>query len=478
LRKKKVTMTPEYFPLLDRIARTRRAELLKQSGLDPAADPLVSTSFDAGLHTVRFDRLPDEVLDQLHTVEHFAGVPSGRIVRRRVPLWVKKEGCYELPNRLVPLLEQFFRRHSGPQATRPAVPDVSTFAGLTDPLVPAALSRFGRVVVKYGTGVRVAAIIADLLIAHPEWRIAVVCSNRRDVGQVTRDLRQAGVDAKAFFEFAMDECPRPRVAVGTPAGLASPSAAVEHVDLVIVLDPAWFCGQAGIDLRMVENLVRVPWLGLMPGGRSLSPLELDLVTAFFGPFHLELPAHGQVRRQVLFARQEIGLPDGQGVDRMVMALAMELATRDRREAGEQVGVVGQAEGITGPVVVLAHDAAHRHALRQSQGPAESDQVRVVTPHELSRMADVGVLVRADRRPQCPPLSPQALVQPQPARSPLLVVDAFGPDDDRLADRRSADYRAEGWASLAAYQGGYADWERWTHRQLPGRRHARPTTADR
>ncbi len=464
-------------PLLNRGARARRAELLRQLALDPAGDPLLATSFDAVRHAERFDSLPDEVLDQLHTVEHFEDPTTRRIVRRRVPLWVRKDGGYEVPNRLVPLVQQYFRRRSGGVATLPAGPDVNAYTGLADPLVPAALDAYGRAVVEPGAGVRIPCLIGGLIRAHPEWRLAVVCPTRRAVGQVTRDLRQAGEYAKAFFEFVIDECPRPKVAVGTPAGLASPTAAVEHVDLVVVLDPAWFCGLAGIPLRMVSNLVRVPWLGLLPTGRSLSPLERDIVTAFFGPFHFEIPAHGQVTRQVLYTPQTIVLPPGGGYDRVVMALAGELVAPERREDRGRFGVVRQAEGITGPVVVLAQDEARGQALRRMQRPADQELVRVVTADELNRLAGVGILVRADRRPHCPPFSSAALVELQTARTPLLVIDATGPNVDRLADHRAAEYRAMNWVSLAASRGGWAEWERWMHRPMPGQKSVRRTSAN-
>jgi hypothetical protein len=456
-------------PLLNRGARTRRAELLRQFGFDPASDPLLATPYDPVRHTVRFNDLPAELLDQLGAAEHYEEFATGPIVRRRVPLWVRQHGGYVLPNRLVPLVQQYFRRLAGQSESPPATPNVTAFPGVVDPLVPAALDAYGRAVVQPAAGMRISCLSADLLQASPGRLAAVVCPNRRAVGQLTRDLRQAGVYAKAFFDNVVDACPRPAVAVGTPAGLASPSAAVDHVDLVVVLDPAWFCGLAGIPLRMVSNLVTVPWLGLLPAGRSLTPLERDVVTAFFGPFRFELPTHGMVTRQVLFARQPVVLPAGQGFDRMVMALAGELAAPDRREAGGRFGVVRQAEGISGLVAVLAQDDAHRHALRRVQRLADRDQVRVVTPDELSRLAGVGILVRADRRPKCPPFSPAASVEPQLARRLLLIVDAIGPDDDRLARERAAEYRAENWVSLTAYRGGWVEWEGWLYRPLPGER---------
>ncbi len=464
-------------PLLHRGARARRAEIHRQLHLDPAGDPLLATSFDAVRHVERLDALPDELLDQLHTVEHFEDPTTRLIVRRRVPLWVWKDGGYEVPNRLVPLIQQYFCSSAGRSEGQAVEVNTDAYPGIAHPLVPAVLDAYGRSVVQPGGKVRVDCLIGGLIRAHPDWRVAVVCPTRGAVGQVTRDLRQAGEYAKAFFDNVIDECPRPKVAVGTPAGLASPTAAVDHVDLVVVVDPAWFCGQAGTELRMVRSLVRVPWLGLLPTGRSLTPLERDIVTAFFGPFHFELPAHGQVTRQVLFTTQPVVLPPGQGYDRLVMALAGELATPERGESGGRFGVVRQVEGISGPVAVLAQDDRHRHALRRVQRPADREQVQVVTPDELSRLAEVGILVRADQRSHRPQFSPAALVKPQVACTPLLVVDAIGPDVDRLADRRAADYRAENWVSLTAYRGGWAEWERWVHRPLPGQRSVRRTSAN-
>ncbi len=147
-------------PLLYRGARTRQAELHRQFGLHPAGDPLLATSFDAVLHVERFDELPAELLNRLHTIEHFDDPRTLRIVRRRVPLWVRKDGGYEVPNRLVPLIQQYFcssaRRSEGPAV------EVNTdaYPAIADPLVPAALDAYGRAVVKYAVGVTLSPTFA------------------------------------------------------------------------------------------------------------------------------------------------------------------------------------------------------------------------------------------------------------------------------------------------------------------------------
>ena len=141
-----------------------------------------------------------------------------------------------------------------------------------------------------------------------------------------------------------------------------------------------------------------------------------------------------ITRQLVFARQPIVLPPGGGCERVVMNLAGELASVDRRDGG-RFGVVRQAAGINGPVVVLAQDDRHRRALSNIQRSADRAQVRVVIPAELAELPDIGILVRTDRRPHRPPLSSAVQVEQQVARSPLLIIDSFGPDSERLAHRR-------------------------------------------
>lgn len=458
-------------PLLHPAARARRGALLERSWLDPTGDPLVTTPFDPVLHTVRFGTLPAELLDQLGTVEHDTDRTTGRVVRRHVPLWVRQPDGIDLPSRLVPLVQQYFRQAHGRADSTAVVPDVAAFAGLADPLVPAALAAYGRAVVQCGSGVCRSRLVEQLLRSRPSRRAAVVGLNRREVRRTVADLRAAGVDAGGFYELAIDGRPEPAVAVGTPAGLASPSAAVGHVGLVVVLDPVGFCGPRGIGLRSVENLVGVPWLGVLPADRPLAPLERDLLTAFFGPFQYDLPAHGQVGREVLFAAQPITLPHKRGHDRVVMALAGELAHRRPGVSSRRFGVARQADAVRGPVVVLAHDDEHRVDLRRVLRPADRPQVAVVTPAELAGLTDVGIVVRADRRPHLPPLSPAALVELQIARHPLLLVDATGPDGHRLVGRRAREYRAAGWTSLAAWVGGWMEWEKWAAGREARRRSA-------
>lgn len=90
---------------------------------------------------------------------------------------------------------------------------------------------------------------------------------------------------------------------------------------------------------------------------------------------------------------------------------------------------------------------------------------MVTPDELADGVEVGVLVRADGRSDCPPFANHHLIEKQSSRKPLLVVDA---NNTNVAARERA-YRSEGWVSLAAYLGGFANWERWVHRRRLGRR---------
>ncbi len=148
-----------------------------------------------------------------------------------------------------------------------------------------------------------------------------------------------------------------------------------------------------------------------------------------------------------------------------MRLAGELAGRGPGVGSGRSAVVAQAAGIPGPVVVLADDARHRGDLQRELRQADRDRVRVVTPDELAAGVEVGVLVRADGRSGVPPFSESQLTEGQASRTPLLVVDAAQPGD---LDRERA-YRSEGWVSLAAHCGGFAEWERWVHRRLPGRR---------
>ncbi len=459
-------MTPEYKPLLDAAARRRRQVLLADYRLDQAADFQMSTPYQPGRHTVSVSRLRADVRKHLVSVEHDREVRTGELRRRIVPLVVSHGDHDELPWGLGPLVAQARVALGGTPDPDPTEPAPTFPPDLPDPLVPAHLHTHHRLVVHHRRGVSIPGLIKTLVRALPAVRLAVVCSRRRDVGHLTAALVALKVDARGFYAATHGHETRPpRVAVGTSAGLTSSSARATGCSVVIALDAVHFCGSGGVDPRAEEAWVDAHWLGLVDSNRAVSPLERDRLVCFFGPAELVIPAHGQVRREVVFAPQAITQPKGRGYERLVMQLASELAGGRSGNSPGRFAVVQQAAGVPGPVVVLADDGRHRRDLERELRPADRDKVRVVTPAELAAGVEVGVLVRADGRATLPPFADSQLTEGQASRTPLLVVDATYPDD--MSRERA--YRSEGWVSLAAYLGGFADWERWVHRRRPGRR---------
>ncbi len=456
---------PPHLPLLDRGPRDRRREFLDSYQLSTATDFVLSTPYEPGAHTVLIPRLPAAVRRHLKSVEYDRRLGDDRVTGRTRPLVVSRDGRDVVPQGLVPLLAQAARAWR-PEESAAAIAPLACppQPDLPDPLVAESLRRHHRLVVRHAHAVHPAVLIAGLVQAYPERRIVVIVSNRRDGGNLVRQLRGLGVDTGKFFGGDRGGRP-PRVAVGTSSGLAAVAGMLTNCSIVVALDAVNFCGPAGVSIRHELAWLNAHWLGLVPVDRDASQLEQDRLVCMFGPSRLSIPVHGHVRRRVLFDAQPIVLPAGRGYDRVVTRLAAAL------DAGagdsDRFGVLRRATraGVGGPVVVLAHDHDHREHLRRAQRAADRDVVRVVTPDELSRLSSVGVLVRADRRTQCPPLAERVLVELQTDRSRLVVVDAVGAADDRLIRARGQNYRAAGWVPLAAELGGYADWDAWVHRRL-------------
>jgi hypothetical protein len=462
-------MSPDHQTLLNRSARRRRAERLAGWRFHPADDWLLATPFDPGCHVVHYQTLPREVLERLRSIEHVIDPATGRQGRRPMTLWLGGTGRYAVPAGLAPLVAQAVARQGG-RPGEPVRPDVTQLVAVADPLVPAALAAHGRAVVRLRAGVSTACIISGLVAAFPQRRVAVLVPCRRSGGHLAKLLRDQRVDAKAYYEYAITVGRPPRVIVGTSAGLTSPAAWHTGCSVVVATDAVNFCTTAETALRCETAWRNAKWLGLVPPDRQLAPIERDLLTAFFGPHWLELPAHGRVRRRVVFAAQQITLPADAAYDRLVLRLAGELSSGCPITHLSNFGVVHQAADLAkSPVVLLTYDGHHRRRLLRAQRPADRGRVAVVTPNELGDVRELGVLVRADWRVGRPPLSDHVLIEAQIDRRPLLVIDTLGPDAADLGCRRATAYLAAGWVPLEAEVGGYAEWDAWLSRRFPGGR---------
>jgi hypothetical protein len=273
-------------------------------------------------------------------------------------------------------------------------------AGVANPLVVSELVRRRRLLIRHEAAVDPTTLIADIVAAFPNDRVAVLCATRRRAGDLAAGLRRLDVKARAFFDSSgRDRGPAPRVVVGTRSALASPDAAAEECRIVIVIDPVHFAGPAGIGLRLEPAWKYACWLALLPADRSVSPLERDRLRCFFGFGELHIPAPGQVRRRVLFANElitatgPIDTTSAQTVamtgvirngprNRLTVALARDLADRTTPPS-RRFGVVADATDIAGAVVILARDREHAARLRPLQRAADRDRVRVVTPDEAA-----------------------------------------------------------------------------------------------
>jgi hypothetical protein len=176
-------------------------------------------------------------------------------------------------------------------------PDVGAVAqyGPVDTCMLALVSRYRYGLVRYNSqgGVSLAWLIAEIALAFPMARIAIVVDSKDFGYQLQRQLSR-------FLNVTMvtrrpSEQPAGRVVVGTPAGLAGNTVAFPKRDIVI-LPRAWDALHYYAETALMAADSRFRLFGLLPTNRTLSPYEEDRIRATFGFAEVTVWKHGLVER--------------------------------------------------------------------------------------------------------------------------------------------------------------------------------------
>jgi hypothetical protein len=350
-------------------------------------------------------------------------------------------------------------------------------------------------VVRCSLEVDLTLLIAQVAVAWPDQKLAVVVETVDDTRRLRDRLWALGVDAVAVST-RNDPAKVGQVAVTTPYGLAHTEVRLSWLDIVLVPE-----AQRVAHKRMLLALphtIRAKRIGFLPINIELSPFESDLVRNVFGFYEWTVPGHGLRERPVAVYRgrvvgQKLGAVEGvdllrAGVwrnglrNRRVAQIARALRSGDAAAAdrlllgklpaeltGGVVVVVANveqllsvAERLKGWPLVAGDDAdltglsrEQRSKLRQPINPFHVGPFSaVVTAAALSRLglADVGAIVRADGGAGPLAITPDQLAEPDagPVR-PLALVDLLDhhPDLLRQSLSRLDGYRRRGWLAPGA-----------------------------
>jgi hypothetical protein len=371
--------------------------------------------------------------------------------------------------------------------------------GVTDRTLLDAVRHHDRALLRYGPGVDLARLVAEVARAWPDLTVTVAVACRDDARRLGRALRRLLPDV-SIVTGQSGPAAVGRVVVATYTGLGH--SARYRLPGYRMFDLAWTDIVVVLHALEATTTVARGWLGraerarvfgLLPLDSRPSPLEGDLLRAVFGFHEGVLLRHAHRERPVLVLRYPVrgGMPLPAGLAGVPLQRrgVWQHAVRNRIAArlaaacaaGTAQTVLGPAAaGITPGVVVLAANAEHALALAARlpedwlllagsdlcEEGLTPEQVRrlhrpvspfragplhaVATPAVLANLdlSCVGVLVRADGGGGRPALAPEQLIEPDdgPAR-PLLLLDFDDrghPELRRRARRRRQACEGRGW----------------------------------
>ncbi len=388
---------------------------------------------------------------------------------------------------------------TGPPPRPLPEPDLACFQrlGVIDTALLDYVRQQKRALIRYAAdSVDPVYLIAQITLAWPKQKIAVIAT-RIDEGRQIRDrLRGYGISAVAVnSENVPPEVGA--VAVCTPVGLSHLPVRVEWLDIVIVLDAQAITTKVGMEC--VSHAERARLFGLMDAAARPAPLERDFMTGVFGFQELVIPRHGYRERGVHMLHYPIRggtrLPSNMDVlttkrlgiwlhalrNRKVAQIASAFRA-NRMDVADGMFTHRESSLVALPrdgVIVLVENI--EHALELSRRlpdwtiltgieickdglPAEqAKKLRPVCPLGEPRplyalgtaaslgaldLSTIGVLVRADGGVGLSPLSQLALVEPATnAPHPLLLIDFHDchyPLLRRWSRQRQEAYVERGW----------------------------------
>jgi hypothetical protein len=203
------------------------------------------------------------------------------------------EDLIEVPWGLVPVLAMLVDRPV-PDEVLPALlelPEPMRCLGVDIPLAQ-QLARSRSLTICHGNSVRPSAIIAQAAMAFPESPIIVSISNREEVLQIVRELRQAGIRAMSVYEPGHSDF-QATVVVGPPLS----HGYYNHL-ATMIFTVGRRTALLKIGIVPITHSPHARQFLLLPKSTRLAPSEWDRVHALFGFSELVLPEIGLRQREV------------------------------------------------------------------------------------------------------------------------------------------------------------------------------------
>lgn len=344
-------------------------------------------------------------------------------------------------------------------------------------------------VIQHGPAISAAALLAQIVIALPGARIAVLGSRQTDLDRLRLRVRQSAADASIHSSLPLD------ASDGWMAFSSFTNAAdgdIQACDAVILPDATQVVHQrASGPLCAADRRFRL--IGLLRDDRRLSPLERDKVFAAFGPALLEIPASGCTRRRVYVAWSNAHGPAVAASDslellrrgywhnfarnRRLARCARAAAATPRQPLIAESTMINKSDPAeTCRVALLVANIEHALALAERlpgwpvlSGDADTSRMgrhrrdllaarrgilpdgqQMIITHaaaERVELTGIDVLLWAGGGPHCPEIPASWTIVPADLHRPLILVDSRDQFDSRLArwsEFREREYAARDW----------------------------------
>jgi hypothetical protein len=347
------------------------------------------------------------------------------------------------------------------------------------------------------TGANPAWIVAQIALAYPKLKMAVLASRVADVRDLAGQLRPWLSDV-SYATGRSQPAEAGRIHISTPWSLGFTPLRAGERKLVIFLDAAGALGKK--PRHAIRRAVpRARLYGLLDRAQPIAPRDADGITALFGLNEIVIPRHGYRVRPVEVVSHRIGggpapIPGSDMIalkryglwrhpvrNRRIARLAQSLVTDGLDPCQDNIGVLAERlRGVTSPrVLILVENLDHalaladhlpewallvgedanatglshreRRRLRRDRRPVEGIVDRAIATLagiDATMLSNLDVLIRADGGARLPAALVSNPIDSNRVLRPLLLIDFTDHHHPVLRrswrSRREA-YVAQGWS---------------------------------
>ena len=173
-----------------------------------------------------------------------------------------------------------------------AEPDLDALQahGVVDKSVIDLVRHNDRGIVRYGNGVNLAWVIAQVALAYPDRSIVIATATVSEAKGMASALRHYFPNDVGLIRSGRVPSDRKRIVVGNYEALLGGCMDINRRGLLIALDAVEVLGKRGRDVIDEASSARL--LGFLPYQTHLPPRDADHVRCFFGFHEAHVPCHG------------------------------------------------------------------------------------------------------------------------------------------------------------------------------------------